>query len=168
MDNETKVKLMEILAKSGMSVGQLIIENTGTITYNDHRNEAKEEKDNEAVARGKDAIMEYVGRLKPVITENVVQIYDKMWLSILDLDEVKEIIYDRGRQKGTNFNRNFVANIIHMMVLDNMFIKGINDVQLTELLEPAKGKNHPVRNSLGMSPETKIKRAIEVVLKNFS
>ena len=37
MDDETKVKMMEALAKGGMSVGQLIVENTGSITYNDHR-----------------------------------------------------------------------------------------------------------------------------------
>ena len=37
MDDETKVKMMEALAKGGMSVGQLIVENTGSITYNDNR-----------------------------------------------------------------------------------------------------------------------------------
>ena len=44
MTDETKIKLMEALGKSGMSVGQLILENTGSITYNDHRGAEKKEE----------------------------------------------------------------------------------------------------------------------------
>ena len=68
MTDETKIKMMEALAKSGMSVGQFIMENTGTITYNDHRSIEKEEKKSgESASCCKEAIMEYVGRLKPVV-----------------------------------------------------------------------------------------------------
>ena len=42
MDNDTKLKMIEALGQGGMSVGQLIIENTGSITYNDHRSPARE------------------------------------------------------------------------------------------------------------------------------
>lgn len=51
MDDETKVKMMEALAKGGMSVGQLIVENTGSITYNDHRGHKQEDKPKEQVSR---------------------------------------------------------------------------------------------------------------------
>ena len=44
MTDETKIKMMEALAKSGMSVGQFIMENTGTITYNDNRCSEKKDK----------------------------------------------------------------------------------------------------------------------------
>ncbi len=37
MTDDLKLELMKELAKSGASIGQLIIENSGTITYNDHR-----------------------------------------------------------------------------------------------------------------------------------
>ena len=77
---------------------------------------------------------------------------------------MKKDIYDRGRQQGTIFNRSLVANIIHLMAIDNMVVKGTNDVRIAELLEPSKGKNHPVRSCLGLSPENRVKRAIEQLL----
>ncbi len=39
MTDEKKLQLMQQLAQGGMQVGQLIVENSGTITYNDHRGE---------------------------------------------------------------------------------------------------------------------------------
>jgi hypothetical protein len=84
MTDETKIKMMEALAKSGMSVGQFILENTGTITYNDHRGTDKEEKKNgESPSGSKEAIMEYVGRLKPVVKEQYQTDYDTIWEGIL-------------------------------------------------------------------------------------
>ncbi len=50
------------------------------------------------------------------------------------------------------------------MAIDNMVVKGTNDVRIAELLEPSKGKNHPVRSCLGLSPESRVKRAIEQLL----
>ena len=77
MTDETKIKMMEALAKSGMSVGQFIMENTGTITYNDHRSIEKEEKKSgESASCSKEAIMEYVGRLKPVVKAEYQTEYD--------------------------------------------------------------------------------------------
>ena len=110
------------------------------------------------------AIMDYVGRIKPVIVEDYQPKYEEIWLRILELEEVKKDIYDRGRQQGTIFNRSLVANIIHLMAIDNMVVKGTNDVRIAELLEPSKGKNHPVRSCLGLSPESRVKRAIEQLL----
>ena len=110
------------------------------------------------------AIMDYVGRIKPVIVEDYQPKYEEIWLRILELEEVKKDIYDRGRQQGTIFNRSLVANIIHLMTIDNMVVKGTNDVRIAELLEPSKGKNHPVRSCLGLSPENRVKRAIEQLL----
>ena len=60
MTDETKIKMMEALAKSGMSVGQFVMENTGTITYNDNRGaEKQEKKDSGSQSGSKEAIMEY-------------------------------------------------------------------------------------------------------------
>ena len=79
MTDETKIKMMEALAKSGMSVGQFIMENMGTITYNDHRGADKEEKKSgESASGSKEAIMEYVGRLKPVVKEQYQTEYNTM------------------------------------------------------------------------------------------
>ena len=51
MTDETKLKIVEALAKSGMSVGQFIMENTGIIKYTDNRGNtsAPKEKDKKEV-----------------------------------------------------------------------------------------------------------------------
>lgn len=49
--------------KGGPSIGQLIIENSGTINYNDHRGEPGEQKrkvDTEVLAKGVDGVREYL------------------------------------------------------------------------------------------------------------
>ena len=49
--------------KGGPSIGQLIIENNGTINYNDHRGEPGEQKrkvDTEVLAKGVDGVREYL------------------------------------------------------------------------------------------------------------
>ena len=49
--------------KGGPSIGQVIIENNGTINYNDHRGEPGEQKrkvDTEVLAKGVDGVREYL------------------------------------------------------------------------------------------------------------
>ena len=82
-------------------------------------------------------------------------------------DAVRSVIYNRGKQQGTVFNRNLVAQISRMMVMDGI-IKETNDVMMAELLEPEKGKHHPVRNQLGLVPDdSKVKKAVEEVFKRY-
>ena len=63
MTAEERIRLMEVLMKGGPSIGQLIIENNGTINYNDHRGEPGEQKrkvDTEVLAKGVDGVREYL------------------------------------------------------------------------------------------------------------
>ena len=165
MTDETKIKMMEALAKSGMSVGQFIMENTGTITYNDHCGADKEEKKSgEQTSGSKEAIMEYVGRLKPVVKTEYQADYDTIWEGILELTQVRTLVYNKGKQQDTTFNRNLVAQIIHQ-VSDWLYLPTANTVKMAEYLEPEKGVEHPVRQKLGESPERDVKKAIEVYVK---
>ncbi len=165
MTDETKIKMMEALAKSGMSVGQFVMENTGTITYNDNRGaEKQEKKDSESQSGSKEAIMEYVGRLKPVVREQYRNEYDTIWEGILELTQVRTLIYNKGKQQDTTFNRNLVAQIIHQ-VSDWLNLPTANTVKMAEYLEPEKGIEHPVRQKLGESPEKDVKKAIEAYVK---
>ena len=165
MTDETKIKMMEALAKSGMSVGQFVMENTGTITYNDNRGaEKQEKKDSGSQSGSKEAIMEYVGRLKPVVREQYRNEYDTIWEGILELTQVRTIIYNKGKQQDTTFNRNLVAQIIHQ-VSDWLYLPTANTVKMAEYLEPEKGIEHPVRQKLGESPEKDVKKAIEAYVK---
>ena len=157
--------MMEALAKSGMSVGQFIMENTGTITYNDHRSIEKEEKKSgESASCCKEAIMEYVGRLKPVVKAEYQTEYDTIWEGILELTQVRTHVYKKGKQQDTTFNRNLVAQIIHQ-VSDWLYLPTANTVKMAEYLEPEKGSEHPVRQKLGESPERDVKKAIEAYVR---
>ena len=165
MTDETKIKMMEAVAKSGMSVGQFIMENTGTITYNDHRSIEKEEKKSgESASCSKEAIMEYVGRLKPVVKTEYQADYDTIWEGILELTQVRTLVYNKGKQQDTTFNRNLVAQIIHQ-VSDWLYLPTANTVKMAEYLEPEKGIEHPVRQKLGESPERDVKKAIEAYVR---
>ena len=165
MTDETKIKMMEAVAKSGMSVGQFIMENTGTITYNDHRSIEKEEKKSgESASCSKEAIMEYVGRLKPVVKAEYQTEYDTIWEGILELTQVRTHVYKKGKQQDTTFNRNLVAQIIHQ-VSDWLHLPTANTVKMAEYLEPEKGSEHPVRQKLGESPERDVKKAIEAYVR---
>ena len=158
MTEEKLSRVMQELSKSNLNIKYFIMEMTGDIN---NYGEAAEPKQQKPPKPAKKEIMDYVGKLKPVVVEDVRNQYDEIWSKILELEEVRSVVYDKGKQQGTTFNRNLVANIIHMMVLDNIVVQGTKDVEITELLEPAKGKSHPVRMSLGLSPEIKIKQAVE-------
>ena len=110
----------------------------------------------------RDSIMEYVGRLKPLVRSDILDGYDALWLRILELQEVRGLVYNKGKQQDTTFNRNLVAQIIHQMG-QRVYIVGASDQQMAEYLEPEKGKDHSVRKKLGESPDAPVKRAIETL-----
>jgi hypothetical protein len=163
MTDEMKLKMMETLAKSGMSVGQFVMENNGTMTYNDHRGAEERKTDDACTPASKEAIMEYVGRLRPVVREQYRDRYDEIWEGILEISQVKAVIYNKGKQQDTTFNRNLLAKIIHQV--DILYIPTANSYLLASHLEPEKGSDHPVRQKLGEMPDKEIKNAVEDYIK---
>ena len=125
---------------------------------------SSEEKKGEHEPVSKDAIMEYVKRLMPVVREEYKSVYLDLWLGILDLKEVKLQVYNKGKQQGTSFNRDFVAQIIHQLG-QRIYTPEANTVVMAEYLEPEKGRDHPVRKKLGEKPEKVIAKAIEEQIK---
>ena len=140
----------------------LILEEGTTIGYS--INQANDSKKPSNSHHTNDAIMDYVGRLKPMVRESYVDCYDQLWMGILELDEVKTHVYDSGKQQDTTFNRNLVAQIIHQMAA-TIFVPTANTVKMAQYLEPSKGGDHPVRQKLGESPEKKIKISVDKYLK---
>ena len=126
---------------------------------------SSKEKKGEHEPVSKDAIMEYVKRLMPVVRKEYQSVYSEMWLGILDVKEVKLQVYNKGKQQGTTFNRDFVAQIIHQLG-SRIYMPEANAVVMAEHLEPEKGRDHPVRQKLGESPDKSIKKAIEAFLKD--
>lgn len=161
---EKKALLSGILQGANLEHAQinLILEEGATISYsNVQTNDNKPAINNH---QAKDAIMDYVGRLKPMVRDCYIDCYDQLWTGILELNEVKTHVYDVGKQQDTKFNRNLVAQIIHQMAA-TIYVPTANTVKMAQCLEPSKGGDHPVRQKLGESPEKTIKKSVDEYLK---
>ena len=84
--------------------------------------------------------------------------YQALWEEILELPAVADKIYDKGRQQGTAFNRNLVANILHLMVEQKVLTVTSNAKKMAEILEG--DANASVRAKLGEMPPREIEQAI--------
>ena len=142
-----------------------------TTVINNHYGEsgkAKPQTDRETskadllVRRGE--IMQYVGNLRPYVSEKWKNRYEATWHAILDLPAVAAVIYEPGKQKDTSFNRNLVANIIYIMCGRHILIES-NATKLTEALEG--DKDHSVRAQLRTEPaDAVLLREVKELLNN--
>ena len=111
----------------------------------------------------KDSILEYVMRLHPsLVCEEWREKYRPLWESILGLPVVVKVIYDKGKQQNTTFNRNLVGNILHLMA-EKKVLKTTNATRLSEALE--NDANASVRAKLGEMPPAGIKRYVERLIQ---
>ena len=109
----------------------------------------------------KETILEYVMQLHPAyVSKEWQEKYQALWESILELPAVSRIIYDKGRQQGTTFNRNLVGNILHLLA-EKKILTTPNATKLAELLEG--DSNSSIRKMLGEMPVKKIKDALETL-----
>lgn len=97
----------------------------------------------------KSEIMTYVSRIKKYVANEWKNRYETTWRSILDIPEVKSLVFSPGKQKDTLFNRNLVANIIYIMCNAGLF-DDTNATTLAVALED--NKEHSVRSQLGKEP----------------
>ena len=101
----------------------------------------------------KTEIMTYVSRIKQYVANEWRNRYETTWRSVLDIPEVKSIVFSPGKQKDTLFNRNLVANIIYIMC-NAGFYTDTNATTLTIALEG--NKEHSVRQQLAKEPADRI------------
>ena len=171
MTAEQKKAAIESLPEllKGATIGQLnmFVESGAKAVYQElHVQDTKKSAAGEhAAPQGKDAIMEYVGRLRPLVKEQYQERYDQIWEGILEISQVKAMIYNKGRQQDTTFNRNLLAQLIHQV--DVIYLPTANTVQMATYLEPEKGVDHPVRQKLGEAPDKDIKNAIAEYMKTI-
>lgn len=97
----------------------------------------------------REQILAYVSCLTSIVNDDKKSGYLKMWNDILDIQVVSDKIYDPGRQQGTAFNRNLVANIIHYLNGQKLFSEYVPS-HIAELLEGSS--DHSVRGELGKDP----------------
>ena len=112
-------------------------------------------------------ILAYVSRVRPLLVDEAKSNFKKVWNDILDLSEVKVLVYKPGKQKGTNFNRDLVANILyylrHWKIYRVVYKQDYNGAALTEALE--QDKEHSVKHALRDDPPQDIQEAITAMLK---
>lgn len=99
-------------------------------------------------------ILEYVNKLRLYVNNDWKSRYTKTWEEILDLEIIAQEVYTPGRQQGTDFNRNLVANIIHFLDSQKVYREVYNASIMATALEG--DKDHSVRAALGKDPSPAI------------
>lgn len=100
-----------------------------------------------------ECIIRYVGRLHPSYVSPSWQAgYEQLWRQILQLPSVAAQVHKPGKQKGTTFNRNLVANILHLLSMQEVLTTD-NATHLATVLEG--DKRHSVRAQLSNRPSNK-------------
>ena len=107
-------------------------------------------------------IRNYVDKLRQYVSKDWKNRYDTLWHSILNLPEVTAVIYEPGKQQGTTFNRNLVANILYIMCSHGI-ITETNATTLAIALE--HDRDHSVRAQLGKAPDDReLKSKVETLI----
>ena len=121
-----------------------------------------ENSDPENATRNPQLIIDYVMRLHPShVRQEWQEKYQALWESILELPPVACKVYDKGRQQGTTFNRNLVANILHLLA-ERRVLATTNATKLAEALEGTSETS--VRAKLGEMPVKDIKDTVVKLL----
>lgn len=113
----------------------------------------------------KTAIMNYVDRVRVnnILKDEVKQGYKQMWKEILDLPEVEAHICRIGKQQGSDFNRDFIANIFYYLrqrkIYKVVYKDNINGAALAEALEG--NKEHSVKHALRDDPPKEVCKALD-------
>ena len=110
-------------------------------------------------------IILYVKNTLPFVNRAWKDKYMELWGDILLLPEVDAIIYDKGQQEGTAFNRKEVAHIICYLgkYADG---GGIFEQYVARQIAPCfhDGKEHTIRPELGFRPSKEIQLAIDKLI----
>ena len=109
-------------------------------------------------------ILDYVMRLHPShVRQEWQDKYQALWEEILGLSAVADKIYNPGRQQGTTFNRNLVANILHLMAEKKVLTFTASAKNMAIVLEGDADAS--VRAQLGVMPPKEIELSIMELVK---
>lgn len=98
------------------------------------------------------AVHEYAMRLYPeCVRPEWRERFPELWKQVIHLPTVEGLLCEIGKQQGTSFNRNLVANLLHL--LSEMGVLQGSNTLMAELLEG--DKNASVRARLGEMPPDK-------------
>lgn len=126
--------------------------------------------DPEALKAAKQAdILKYVGNTLPLVNYMWKDKYMDLWSDILDIPEVDAMIYKKGRQQHTSFNRKEVLHIICYLgkhAAGGIGIFQDNYVATTVALQLNDGCEKSTRPELGFSPLKPIQQAIDKLMSS--
>ena len=111
-------------------------------------------------------ILNYVSRVRPLLIDEAKSTYMKMWEDILDLPEVACKVYKPGKQWGTNFHRDLVANILYHLrtrkIYKVVYKDNYNGAAMCEALEG--DRDHSVKHALRDEPPVDVREAVDKLL----
>lgn len=112
-------------------------------------------------------ILNYVSRVRPLLTDEAKSTFMKLWEDILSLPEVESKVYKPGKQWGTNFHRDLVANILyhlrHRKIYKVVYKDNYNGAAMAEALEG--DRDHSVKHALRDEPPIDVREAIDTLLE---
>lgn len=112
-------------------------------------------------------ILSYVEKTLPFVNHKWKDKYMDIWNDILDLPEVDAVIYNRGHQQDTIFNRKELCHIIHYVGFEAYDGCGIfENYNATHIANCFRdGKEKSTRPELGYNPSMPIRKAIDTIIK---
>ena len=124
-------------------------------TRNLNPKKAKELIDTEVV---REEILTFVSKVRPLLDDAWKADFQNIWDDILNMQEIKEKIYDPGKQKHTNFNQYLVGNILYYMFEDCGACSDDKEYNASELCMKLIGTTeHQLRKELAKFPPEEIK-----------
>ncbi|MCR4847820.1 MAG: hypothetical protein K5920_03080 [Bacteroidales bacterium] len=129
--------------------------------------QGRKPKENVDIAPIRTEILRYVSRVRPLLVDDAKCSFMTMWEDVLRLPEVEDKVYNSGKQVGTNFNRDLVANILYHLrmrkIYKVVYKDNYNGAAMAEALEG--DKEHAVKHALRDEPSADICEAIDAMLK---
>lgn len=131
------------------------------------RKKAKALVDTEVV---REEILTFVSKVRPLLDDAWKADFQRIWDDILNMQEVKEKIYDPGKQKHTNFNQYLVGNILYFMFEDCGACSDDKEYNASEVCMKLIGTTeHQLRKELSKFPPEEIKNRLhDYFTKKFS
>jgi len=135
--------------------------------YGTQRKPQTDSRDLDNVKSIRDDILRYVEKTLPFVAYTWKDKYMALWTDILELPEVVAVIYNRGQQEDTRFNRKEVCHIINYLgKYANGGIGIFRNYVASRIAECFEdGKAHSVRPELGFRPTKEIQSAINKLME---
>lgn len=119
------------------------------------RKKAKALVDTEVV---REEILTFVSKVRPLLDDAWKADFQNIWDDILNMQEVKDKIYNPGKQQNTNFNQYLVGNILYFMFEDCGACSDDKEYNASEVCMKLIGTtDHQLRKELAKFPPEDIK-----------